>query len=205
MTSVSGDVTTYLDAMGKPLADPAAERAMRLIGDSPDVEVEILDGLISKITFAGPRIDGVVDGVTTASSREDVRTLLGEPLRSWYAYDEYAVGERVLDFTWWGDDFRGIAVLAEDRIALNHGIPWAPLGIRHGGRLYLETPISLGVADTTFRVQVTAAHLEVLREDLGKYHRVHEALEKCFHAHPTFEEREAAGARVVDEICFGAG
>lgn len=108
--------------------------------------------------------DDLIDGVGRGSTREDVRLVLGEPLRSWYAYDEYLVDGRVLSALFYGTDFKEIKLLAEDPIVLSYPIPWSPIVKRRDGQFYLEVPVSLGAADTIYQFPITERHVEALSD-----------------------------------------
>lgn len=114
-----------------------------------------------------PWIDTLIGGITGHSTRADVRAVLGEPLRTWWAYDEYLVGERVLSVTFYGQDFEDLVevkVFHEDPVVLKHDIPWSPVARRRDGRIFLSVPISLGVADTIWEFEITTQQVAKLAD-----------------------------------------
>ncbi|TYL55230.1 hypothetical protein FXB39_02390 [Nocardioides sp. BGMRC 2183] len=115
-----------------------------------------------------PWIDGLIDGMSQHSSRADVRALLGEPLRAWWAYDDYLVGERLLSVTFYGaqfDELREVTLRHEDPILLRYDdIHRSPVAKRRDGRIFLEVPVSLGAADTLWDFEITAEQLAALTD-----------------------------------------
>lgn len=142
-----------------------------------------------------PGFDDLVPGMTRDSTRADVRALLGEPLRAWFAYDEYLIGERVLSVTFYGrdfDDFRELRLLHEDPIVLRYDVPWSPVAKRRDGRVFLSVPVSLGVADTLWEFEITATHVEALRD-----RECFEALRSKLDGRTDKDEMR----RIIDHVC----
>lgn len=163
-------------------------------GPSTGTRSEVVTPVLRARRASYPGFDGLVDGVTRESTREGVRELLGPPLRSWYAYDEYLVSERVLSVLFYGSDFREIKLLHEDPIVLNHDTPWAPLGKRRDGRLYLEVPVSFGAADATYEFLVSEEEIAFLG-DRANFDMLRKRLDGL--------TDRAKIERVIHEVCSG--
>ena len=137
---IRGDVSTFLNALGAKENDPQLERALALVGGTPEVEsfvdggvkstylsledrgVEFLltDGELSTVFFSASSGDGVyagwptlIEGVRTGSTREQIVRALGEPLRSRDAFVTYEVDTGFVQFDFDGDVIKTVVVMRE--------------------------------------------------------------------------------------------
>lgn len=150
MTNVSGDVTTFLDALGHAESDPEVESVVRALGTQHSVEefddgpeaarylsferagAEILlhDGSVAAVALYPrggdgyepyPAMNTLIEGMPSTWSRDDVRARLGEPLRSKQGYDLYEVGGRFVHFQYGDGGLDRITIQDQDVTAPQPG------------------------------------------------------------------------------------
>ena len=142
----TGEIRTYLDAMGAGEDSAELSAAMAVTGggfeldDTPydepgdhylvskagGVTVLVQRGVVTSIFLEVrgghgytpyARVDTLVAGLSADSTREDVRSLLGEPFRSAAGYDLYQVDGRLVHFEFDDGALVTITFMAEDPLA----------------------------------------------------------------------------------------
>lgn len=146
MTTLTGEVLPYFDAIGTADGSEAMLAAMKLVGTTftldeytsmgthekylifakGGVEMLVLDGLLDTIFFrlvAGPTIaayrdpDALIPGVHHGMSRDAVIDLLGDPLRNEPTYLLYTVGTKFLNVRMSGEVVDDFSLQRHDLVA----------------------------------------------------------------------------------------
>ncbi|MFC7403983.1 hypothetical protein [Georgenia alba] len=136
----TGEIGTYLAAMGGREGDAAVDRAIALAGgalsaneyniDVPTkyvaseggTEFMFEDGVLHSVLLHGPgsqdgaypRPSALIDGLSLDSGREQLEFVLGEPHRSTPGYVKYKVGDCFVNFTFADDVVKDVQVQRTD-------------------------------------------------------------------------------------------
>ncbi|WP_102191740.1 hypothetical protein [Microbacterium aurantiacum] len=142
-TTISGEITTLLDALGEKPGAPAVDASLALFGEITEQRLNPKGGVLKKdwLTYeyrdagtafffgddelckivirvrpetgwaAYPGADRLIDGITLATSREELRTLLGDPTKERRDSDQWQVGRRYLSI-WYTPTARAIGSIS---------------------------------------------------------------------------------------------
>jgi hypothetical protein len=146
VSHVTGDLTTFVAALGQPEDSPTVQDIVVSLGGRPKVSslklgpdreryLQFLDAgvdltfkngvLATAFFFVRPEeghaaftaTSSLIDGSSSAPRRDDLRALLGDRVRSTDERDFYAVGERLLSLTFDGQELTRIVLMSEDPLA----------------------------------------------------------------------------------------
>lgn len=120
--TITGEITTMLDALGRPIDDERVQAALALVGETVEDEhkegrttylmlsafadgtvISLKNGKVDKIVTRlqqesrygiYPRPSAIIEGIDASSDRAAVGAVLGEPLTTRPDWDMFASGKR---------------------------------------------------------------------------------------------------------------